>query len=72
MLPLIINFVVAFCYQERGAQKERRFVMELVHKQLEAERARIPKANPYPYTTDYPVVRKLINLLLISGMIVLR
>jgi hypothetical protein len=64
-----MNFVVAFYYQERGAQKERRFVMELVHKQLEAERARIPKANPYPYTTDYPVVR--INyLLLISGMIV--
>ncbi|XP_062150898.1 protein TPX2 [Alnus glutinosa] len=42
--------------EERGAQKERRFVMELVHKQLEAERARIPRASPYPYTTDYPVI----------------
>ncbi|KAK1363020.1 hypothetical protein POM88_038581 [Heracleum sosnowskyi] len=25
-------------------------------KQLEEERARVPKANPYPYTTDYPVL----------------
>jgi hypothetical protein len=43
--------------------------MELVHKQLEAERARIPRASPYPYTTDYPVVRNLISLPLISTMI---
>jgi hypothetical protein len=64
-----MNFLVAFCNQERGAEKERRFVMELVHKQLEAERARIPKANPYPYTTDYPVVRKLISSPLISIII---
>jgi len=42
--------------------------MELVHKQLEAERARIPRASPYPYTTDYPVVRNLISLPLISTM----
>ncbi|KAF8043323.1 hypothetical protein BT93_A1611 [Corymbia citriodora subsp. variegata] len=42
--------------EERGAEKERRFVMELVQKQLEEERAKVPKANPYPYTTDYPVI----------------
>ncbi|XP_059659824.1 protein TPX2 [Cornus florida] len=42
--------------EERGAEKERKFVMEVIHKQLEEERARIPKANPYPYTTDYPVI----------------
>ncbi|CAL0333853.1 unnamed protein product [Lupinus luteus] len=42
--------------EERGAEKERRLCMELLHKQMEEERARVPKANPYPYTTDYPVV----------------
>ncbi|KAI3736113.1 hypothetical protein L6452_15646 [Arctium lappa] len=42
--------------EERGAEKEKRFVMEIIHKQIEDERARIPKATPYPYTTDYPVV----------------
>ncbi|KAI7755347.1 hypothetical protein M8C21_009790 [Ambrosia artemisiifolia] len=42
--------------EERGAEKEKRFVMEVIHKQIEEERARIPKATPYPYTTDYPVV----------------
>ncbi|KAI3515470.1 hypothetical protein L1887_14366 [Cichorium endivia] len=42
--------------EERGAEKEKKFVMEIIHKQIEEERARIPKATPYPYTTDYPVV----------------
>ncbi|XP_015574010.1 protein TPX2 [Ricinus communis] len=42
--------------EERGAGKERKFVMELVQKQIEEEKARVPKANPYPYTTDYPVI----------------
>ncbi|KAL8228520.1 hypothetical protein R6Q57_016104 [Mikania cordata] len=42
--------------EERGAEKEKRFVMEIIHKQIEEERARIRKATPYPYTTDYPVV----------------
>ncbi|CAA7035164.1 unnamed protein product [Microthlaspi erraticum] len=42
--------------EERGAEKERRFVMEVTHKLIGDERARVPKANPYPYTTDYPVV----------------
>ncbi|KAB1209897.1 Protein TPX2 [Morella rubra] len=42
--------------EERGAEKERRFFMELMQKQLEDERARVPKAHPYPYTTDYPVI----------------
>lgn len=30
--------------------------MEIIEKQFQEERARVPKANPYPYTTDYPVV----------------
>ncbi|KAK3040493.1 hypothetical protein RJ639_028778 [Escallonia herrerae] len=42
--------------EERGAEKERKFVMEVIHKQIEEERARVPKASPYPYTTDYPVL----------------
>lgn len=42
--------------EERGAEKEKRLIMELLHKQFEEENARIPKANPYPYTTDYPVI----------------
>ncbi|PKI51327.1 hypothetical protein CRG98_028274 [Punica granatum] len=42
--------------QERGAEKERKFITELMRKQWEDERTRVPKANPYPYTTDYPVV----------------
>lgn len=37
---------------------------ELMRKQWEHERARVPKANPYPYTTDYPVVNNLITFLL--------
>ncbi|KAF5186213.1 Tpx2, partial [Thalictrum thalictroides] len=27
-----------------------------MQKKLEEERARVPKATPYPYTTDYPVI----------------
>lgn len=50
--------LITSCPQERGAEKEKKFVMELVQKQLEVERARLPKANPYPYTTDFPVVKK--------------
>ncbi|KAL4313026.1 hypothetical protein GQ457_01G001610 [Hibiscus cannabinus] len=42
--------------EERGAEKEKKFVIEIIEKQFEEERARVPKANPYPYTTDYPVV----------------
>lgn len=42
--------------QERGAEKEKRLAEELLQKKLEEERARVPKAHPYPYTTDYPVV----------------
>ncbi|WCJ43107.1 targeting protein for XKLP2 [Euphorbia peplus] len=42
--------------EERGAEKERKFAMDQVNKQIEEERARVPKAQPYPYTTDYPVV----------------
>ncbi|KAF6141930.1 hypothetical protein GIB67_037898 [Kingdonia uniflora] len=42
--------------EERGAEKERKFMVEVIQKQLEEERARIPKAAPYPYTTDYPVI----------------
>ncbi|GLT86859.1 hypothetical protein SLE2022_049730 [Rubroshorea leprosula] len=42
--------------EERGVEKERKFVIEVTQKQLEEERTRIPKANPYPYTTDYPLI----------------
>ncbi|OVA00365.1 TPX2 [Macleaya cordata] len=42
--------------EERGAEKEKKFVVEVLQKQYEEERARIPKATPYPYTTDYPVI----------------
>jgi len=45
-------------WQERGAEKEKKLYMELLQKELEEEATRVPKANPYPYTTDYPVVRK--------------
>lgn len=50
-----------FYIQERGAEKERRPITEVVHKQIEEEKARVPKANPYPYTTDFPVVRFTLN-----------
>ncbi|CAL1377331.1 unnamed protein product [Linum trigynum] len=42
--------------EERRAEKERRLAMELERKKMEDELARVPKATPYPYTTDYPVV----------------
>ncbi|KAG6419495.1 hypothetical protein SASPL_121717 [Salvia splendens] len=42
--------------EERGAEKERRIAAEFMQKQLEEERARIPRAHPYPYTTDFPVI----------------
>ncbi|XP_049413557.1 protein TPX2 [Solanum stenotomum] len=42
--------------EERGAEKERRLFTELLQKQIEEERSRVPKATPYPCTTDYPVV----------------
>uniref|UniRef100_A0A0E0Q8S1 TPX2 C-terminal domain-containing protein n=1 Tax=Oryza rufipogon TaxID=4529 RepID=A0A0E0Q8S1_ORYRU len=41
---------------ERGHEKERQLAAQLLQKQLQEEKARIPKANPYPYTTDYPVI----------------
>ncbi|KAG0483961.1 hypothetical protein HPP92_012045 [Vanilla planifolia] len=42
--------------EERGAEKEKLLTLQILQKQLEEEAARIPKANPYPYTTDYPVM----------------
>ncbi|KAE8703082.1 Protein TPX2 [Hibiscus syriacus] len=42
--------------EERGAEKEKKFVMEIIEQQFEEATARVPKANPYPYTTDYPVI----------------
>ncbi|KAK6157170.1 hypothetical protein DH2020_011418 [Rehmannia glutinosa] len=42
--------------EERGAEKEKRLAEGLLQKLLEEERARVPKAHPYPYTTDYPVI----------------
>ncbi|KAF8104423.1 hypothetical protein N665_0172s0054 [Sinapis alba] len=41
--------------EERGAEKEKKFVIQVIDKQIESEKARTPKATPYPYTTDYPV-----------------
>ncbi|XP_014752761.1 protein TPX2 isoform X3 [Brachypodium distachyon] len=41
---------------ERGHEKERQLEAQLMQKKLEEEKARKFKANPYPYTTDYPVV----------------
>ncbi|XP_027191283.1 protein TPX2 [Cicer arietinum] len=42
--------------EERGAEKEKKLLMDILQKQFEEEVARVPKANPYPYTTDYPVI----------------
>ncbi|KAG5091683.1 hypothetical protein JHK82_050461 [Glycine max] len=42
--------------KKRGAEKEKKLAMDLLQKQWEEENARIPKAHPYPYTTDYPVI----------------
>ncbi|KAK4342332.1 hypothetical protein RND71_038148 [Anisodus tanguticus] len=42
--------------EERGAEKERKLFTELLQRQIEEERSRVPKATPYPYTTDYPVI----------------
>ncbi|KAM3365855.1 hypothetical protein ACQJBY_015462 [Aegilops geniculata] len=41
---------------ERGHGKERQLEAQLLQKKLEEDKARKFKANPYPYTTDYPVV----------------
>lgn len=46
--------------QERGLEKESQLAEQLLQKELEEEWARIPKATPYPYTIDYPVVRSII------------
>ncbi|KAG6383195.1 hypothetical protein SASPL_157060 [Salvia splendens] len=42
--------------QRKEGREERRIAAELMQKQLEEERARIPRAHPYPYTTDFPVI----------------
>ncbi|CAN6168217.1 unnamed protein product [Urochloa humidicola] len=42
--------------EERGHLKERQLEAQLLQKKMEEEKARVHKANPYPYTTDYPVV----------------
>ncbi|XP_078433505.1 targeting protein for XKLP2 isoform X2 [Wolffia australiana] len=42
--------------EERGLLKERNLSVQIQRKETEQEMARVPKANPYPYTTDYPVV----------------
>ncbi|XP_078180864.1 targeting protein for XKLP2 isoform X2 [Carex rostrata] len=42
--------------EERGLQKEMFLLTQLARKQEEEEKARVRKATPYPYTTDYPVV----------------
>ncbi|KAL5543109.1 hypothetical protein UlMin_010819, partial [Ulmus minor] len=42
--------------EERGVEKEKKFRTELMKKQWEEERATVPKANPYPYTTYYRMI----------------
>ncbi|OEL15676.1 Protein TPX2 [Dichanthelium oligosanthes] len=42
--------------EERGHLKEKQLEAQLLQKKMEEEKARVHKANPYPYTTDYPVV----------------
>lgn len=42
--------------QERGHLKEQQLEAQLLQKKTEEEKARVYKANPYPYSTDYPVV----------------
>lgn len=42
-------------FQERGQLKERQLEAHLLQK-MEEEKAKVHKASPYPYTTDYPMV----------------
>ncbi|XP_066397779.1 protein TPX2-like isoform X2 [Miscanthus floridulus] len=42
--------------EERGHLKERQLETQLLQKKMEEEKARVHKANPYPYTTDYPMI----------------
>ena len=56
-------FSLYYYFQERGAEKERKFLLELMKKQREEERVRVLKANLYSYTTDYRVVHiQLVNI----------
>ncbi|KAG9160944.1 hypothetical protein Leryth_025005 [Lithospermum erythrorhizon] len=56
-IPRVTNPNPFNLYTEgRGVEKERRRAMEILLKQMEEERARVPKATPYPYTTDFPVI----------------
>ncbi|CAL9764673.1 unnamed protein product [Musa acuminata subsp. burmannicoides] len=42
--------------EKRGLEKESQLAEQLLQKELEEEWARIPKATPYPYAIDYPVI----------------
>jgi len=42
--------------EERGHLKERQLEAQLLQKKMEEEKARVHRANPYPYTTDYPIM----------------
>eukprot|EP01018_Ginkgo_biloba_P001561 Gb_27943 [translate_table: standard] len=42
--------------EDRGAEKEKRFELLLLENERREQEARIPKANPLPYTTDCPVI----------------
>ncbi|KAH9300369.1 hypothetical protein KI387_011952, partial [Taxus chinensis] len=42
--------------EDRGVEKERKFMLHLQENQRKEQEARIPKANPLPYTTDSPVI----------------
>ncbi|KAK1280417.1 Protein TPX2 [Acorus gramineus] len=54
------NIFVEHFDKERGLTKEKKVKLEFLQKQLEEERARVQKALPYPYTTDYPVGNQLL------------
>ncbi|KAJ7548867.1 hypothetical protein O6H91_07G031300 [Diphasiastrum complanatum] len=42
--------------EERGLMKEMKLMEELMDRELADKEARIPKANPLPFTTDWPLI----------------
>ncbi|XP_059063117.1 protein TPX2 isoform X2 [Cryptomeria japonica] len=42
--------------EDRGIEKERKFISQLQENERKEQKARIPKANPLPYSTDSPVI----------------
>jgi targeting protein for Xklp2 len=65
-----LRLLIYTLLQERGHLKEAQLAAQLARKQMENEKARLYKANPYPYTTDYPVVPENFFLNFISYSLV--